>query len=309
MDDDIFTTVASIMLVVVNLAIIVIFWRPTKPRPVVSKTYLHKSQNTFDACSHIWDTEEMGPVYRLKVTEEMWERLQKIYPDTNKNGDYLKQVWYTFAEYLTHEERYRLDMKILAHDYNDLHIRVLLGDYRGYIHLNKLRSHVEAILRVYDHPEVKKHCLKNGLTRNMLEVHDFSKTCVLEIVSYTYKLVHKRCGSGDYEYQVGVQHHFGEKHHPQYWIGRRNCGNMPTWCLMESILDLAGCRFQNDLESVPNALLSDVFDIPSKFLGRYTDEDRRMVEHHLTVLRNVFPDTLDCGETRARISDDPCGWP
>ena len=211
----------------------------------------------------------------------MWSRLREIYPHTNKDANYQSQVWDAFVIHLSAKKLRELDEKILSRDYADPHLKVLLEDYRGYIHLNKLRSHVEAILEVYKNPMVRKYCEEQGLTVSMLEDHDISKTRVVEIVSDTYMFVHSLCEFTDPWFQHGVDQHYKRNgHHPQHWEG-----DMAKSYLVESIMDMAGCLYQRNLGSDKTAPLSAVFDIPPQLLVRYTEGDRMRVEIHLSVLR------------------------
>ena len=247
---------------------------------------------TQSVCQHPWDRETVEPVKNMEVTEDMWDRFRKIYPDANKDLDYLRQVWDYFMVHIDEETRTKLDEKIMAGDFSGPQLWVLLYDYKGYIHLNQTASHVKTILKVYDHPAVRRYCEGRGLDMESLEVHDLSKVNVVEIVTYTLKFVHEACEFNDPLFQKGVQHHYDHNgHHPQYW-GK---DSMSSTTLLESILDMAGCHLERDLGSNPNALLSDVFDISSNFLARYTDDDRKMVEQHLTFLRAMYG-TVWCDE-------------
>jgi hypothetical protein len=254
---------------------------------------------TLKVCEHIWDRDTVEPT-TLTVTEDMWSRLKEIYPEANPEEDYPTQVWDFFVNHLTDEKRAELDEKILKGDFSGLHLQVLLDDYKGYVHLNQVASHVKSILKVYDNPHVTSYCREQGLFRYRLEVHDLSKASVIEIVTYTYKFVLQLCEFNDRRFQIGVDHHYKcNEHHPQYWDHYWKVQYNEYWDplgmspegLLESILDMAGCRFERDLKSDPQTCLSIVFNIPEKFLSRYDPADMLVVKHHLHVFR-----TMKCGE-------------
>ena len=249
----------------------------------------YETYKTMDVCKHPWDRTTVAPVKDFVVTEDMWDRLWEICPkNVNIHGDYRKQVCDLFTPNSTQwsinkEEVDWLDERIASNNFDGPQLQVLLGDYKGHIHLNQLSSHVEAILEIFDNPMVKEYCKDDDLDREDLENHDITKTGVIEIAAYTYRFVHGADVFDDPRFQIGLEHHFyNSAHHPQYWQGS------DMWHgLMESILDIAACRYEQDLGRDPNALLSDIFNIPDVYLQHYTEADRKRVEDHLKILRNI----------------------
>ena len=265
------------------------------------------SCGTLSICKHMWDRDTTDPI-NLKVTEEMWDRLQEIYPCAKKHISYQTQVCDLFTKYLTNAELFDLDSKIRNHDYSGPYLWVLMYDYGGFIHLNKVARHVESILQIFDNPMVKKYCEEHDLGRGILENHDRSKTEVVEIAAYTLKYVHEACEYNDPRFQIGLEHHYKRNgHHPQYFMDRTNRiaekyflnqigagdyfdvdgDNMHEWSLIESILNMAGYHYERDLDSDPNALLFDVFDIPWEFITHYSYDDIKRIEYHLSNFRSM----------------------
>lgn len=238
---------------------------------------------TVAVCRHNWDLFNVDPIVDMVVTKGMWDRLREIYPDVDENADYLTQVYDTFMVHLTNEERAKLDIKIFTFDLSGPHLRVLLDDYKGHIHLNRVMRHIRTMLSIYDNPMVKEYCEKYGLTRDVILVHDYSRASVIETTAYTFKMVHGACDFNDPRFQAGVEcHHKRNWHHPQFFKEGEDMGEES---LMESILDMASHHYEQILGSDPNVLLSNVFDIPPTFLNNYTNDDRKKVEHHLSVFR------------------------
>jgi hypothetical protein len=264
---------------------------------------------TLKACNHPWNKNVLDLTETLVVTDEMWTRLEEIYPDADRTEDYNDDFWETqntskisrkyfiYAtqvfdafEHMTDEKRAELDEKILKGDFSGLHLQVLLDDYKGYVHLNQVASHVKSILKVYDNPYVMSYCNKYGLFRNHLEVHDLSKVNVAEIFAFTYRYVLCFCEvQCKCTFKTGPALHCDSNcHHPQYW-GKEN---MSPDSLMESVLDRVSCRLERYFKSDPTTTLADLFTITDEhpdnlFFSRYNDHDVEMAKKHLSVFQTM----------------------
>ena len=115
--------------------------------------------------------------------------------------------------------------------------------------------------------------------------HDLSKFSAVEAVGYGWKFGRlkssKPLKNSDHlaMWESALKHHYANNpHHPQYHSNQ----DMPTHYLLESIIDMLGCRLQRNLAGRSDLKVEDIFKIPDTYLERYTEADRHRVKTYLS---------------------------
>ena len=113
--------------------------------------------------------------------------------------------------------------------------------------------------------------------------HDLSKFSSAEIVGYALKWGRSDSDGPiepeeESQWEASLKHHYSHNdHHPEFF-GKGNAMSCAS-AFKESIVDRVGCRLQRNLLPLgwENVSVEDIFAIPPRFLGNYTEEDKQKV--------------------------------
>ena len=124
-------------------------------------------------------------------------------------------------------------------------------------------------------------CEKEPLHALILK-HDLSKFSSVEALGYGLKFGRSQPLKSKREitaWDTALQHHYeNNPHHPQFDAGN----NMSHLFLLESIIDMLGCRMERVLVPDKASTPDDIFQIPDSFLNRYNDHDKEKVKGYLS---------------------------
>lgn len=163
-------------------------------------------------------------------------------------------------------------------------------------HFNTVTTHRQWVVRSFQ--VLRASGVKFSDTKKMAtltEIHDLSKYTPDEVLGYTLKFCN---GNGSQElddpdeiqeWEMSLKSHFASNpHHPQYFRRDTEKGQVDVMYqqngrtfLEEGTLDMLACRGERDMKYDEEFSLSKWLSIPSKFLGRYSDADRKWVSQKL----------------------------
>jgi hypothetical protein len=111
--------------------------------------------------------------------------------------------------------------------------------------------------------------------------HDLSKFSAVEALGYGYRFGRKDSSQPLKNkthialWDAALKHHYeSNPHHPEFSKGK----NMNELDLVESIVDMLGCRMQRNLAGHAHSTVADIFAVPPVYLNRYTESDKRKVQ-------------------------------
>lgn len=168
---------------------------------------------------------------------------------------------------------------------------ILVIQFKADAHFKETLSHRSFIKNVY----LRFGHLFPHVDPVKVDHHDDSKlNSFIEIIGYTDRWVWQKESSW---WQKGLEHHYKTNgHHPEFHVGKNGERlNMPLSDLQESILDMVACHWERNLGGNANASQIDLFQINERFLLRYNDHDRKMVESFLeAAIKDPFSPGAAC---------------
>ena len=115
--------------------------------------------------------------------------------------------------------------------------------------------------------------------------HDLSKFSAVEALGYAVKFGRENSSKPLKNsrhiamWESALKHHYDNNpHHPQFHSGQ----DMPRHYLLESVIDMLGCRLERNLAGHSDLKIEDIFKIPDTYLERYTASDRVRVKAYLS---------------------------
>ncbi|KAK3095675.1 hypothetical protein FSP39_017478 [Pinctada imbricata] len=189
----------------------------------------------------------------------------------NEKG-YTEAVGYLWENVLDTESKLEAEHAVGSHDSENKYYKLLVTDFNIKQHFSQVCSHRKFVKKAY----FKLRPYLNYMKADDAEKHDLSKFMLAQAVGYTARWVHN---TDNASWQTALNHHYcNEPHHPEYYKNKDGVKErMEARYLEESLVDMAGSRWERQLQGREDVSLEDLVDFNPVYLKRYHPEDKEIV--------------------------------